>query len=286
MSEVASLPKSVVVFYHDTQITRYAQLATGSIIIFDHLITFDEEVTLVWSSAWSITKVLFLTTRYYVLTAMIFDNYAFFVPTLTDSVGHQFLRWQGWTGLFVGMMTQGTLQIRIYAIHLLDKKILALMLVCFTASSATSAWVLGRALSSFTASAIPVSEGLFCVATTWSPHFYTFWIPTLCFESLLCFLALLRGLRMLKFAGFSFYQNRQELMGVLIRDSVLYFLTVGATYFICIIFLALAAPAFWELPVGFSVAFPSILANRMVLNIRRANAKTALFPDIGSLPAS
>ncbi|KDR66284.1 hypothetical protein GALMADRAFT_1161836 [Galerina marginata CBS 339.88] len=43
MSDLAS-SNFLLSFYHATQITRYCQLAAGSIIIFDHMITFDDEV--------------------------------------------------------------------------------------------------------------------------------------------------------------------------------------------------------------------------------------------------
>ncbi|KAF4616659.1 hypothetical protein D9613_008345 [Agrocybe pediades] len=44
----------------DIQVTRYAQLASSSIIVFDHLITLDEEINLIWKSSWSMGKILFL----------------------------------------------------------------------------------------------------------------------------------------------------------------------------------------------------------------------------------
>ncbi|KAG2003050.1 hypothetical protein CC2G_003683 [Coprinopsis cinerea AmutBmut pab1-1] len=55
--------------------TRYAQLASSSIIIYDHLVTFDSEVELIWKANWSKGKVLFILNRYYSLASVIFNNY-------------------------------------------------------------------------------------------------------------------------------------------------------------------------------------------------------------------
>jgi hypothetical protein len=80
-----------------------------------------------------------------------------------------------------------------------------------------------------TATAIYIPGGLFCVPSGVSTHFYTFWIPMLAFESLLCTLALIRGFQTYRAKGSLFHSSRQ-LVGILIRDSVLYFL-VCVLYF-------------------------------------------------------
>ncbi|KDR66282.1 hypothetical protein GALMADRAFT_217138 [Galerina marginata CBS 339.88] len=96
MSDPSSLLNAQLELFRDIQITRYSQsehnivVAAGSIIVFDHLLTFDDEVNLIWVGPWSLAKALFLTvsmilfsvlakftlpiifqSRYYVLAAMI-----------------------------------------------------------------------------------------------------------------------------------------------------------------------------------------------------------------------
>ncbi|KAJ8701312.1 hypothetical protein PTI98_000114 [Pleurotus ostreatus] len=83
------VPSSLDVYFaavRDIQTTRYAQLASSSIIIFDHLATFSDEVELIWSSSWSIGKVLFIINRYYGLASVIMNNYGLFSPHLTDTL--------------------------------------------------------------------------------------------------------------------------------------------------------------------------------------------------------
>ncbi|KAL1941653.1 hypothetical protein VTO73DRAFT_7092 [Trametes versicolor] len=55
--------------------TRYAELASTVIILFDHLITLDQEINLIWRAHWGLGKVLFLINRYYALVIVIFNNY-------------------------------------------------------------------------------------------------------------------------------------------------------------------------------------------------------------------
>jgi len=251
----------------DIQVTRYAQLTSGCIIIFDHLLTLNEEVDLIWKSAWSLGKVLFLLNRYYPLAASIFNNYALFAHTLTDTFCLRFFRWQGWTGLISCLLAEGILQIRLYALYSLDKKILALMLTSFVLCSASSAYVMGTVLSSITASAFPVPGGKFCVPQGVPTHFYAFWIPMLSFETLLCILAVVRAVQMYQPSRSLFHSGRQ-LVAVLVRDSLMYFLVIFATYLTCLLVWTLARVSLLGVPIGFSVAMSCVLANRVVLNVR------------------
>ncbi|KDR66289.1 hypothetical protein GALMADRAFT_1161980 [Galerina marginata CBS 339.88] len=300
MSDFAFVPDSLLEFYEDAKITQYSHLAAGCIIAFDHLITLDVEVNFIWMGTWSLSKVLFLMNRYYILAAMIFNSYVLFVRThnnllyvlppaipwayyhcniifLFFTSCHIFFQWQGLTALLVTTMTQGILQIRIYAIYLQNKRILAAMLGCSIASLVTSTWIMGRELSAFTAQAVSVPGGKQCVPKSLMPHFYRFWIPTLCFESFLCSLALIRGLQMFKSIGsLTLYQNGRRLVEILLRDSILYFLAIGATYFTCLVFWLLGPIGFLEIPVGFAMAFPCVLANRMLLNIRSISREVVI----------
>jgi hypothetical protein len=77
------------------------------------------------------------------------------------------LRWQGWTGLATCMVAEGALslaitlikllpvstvilQLRLYALYFLDKKVLFFMVVSFLATSACAAAIMGNVLSNFT----------------------------------------------------------------------------------------------------------------------------------------
>jgi len=162
------------------------------------------------------------------------------------------------------------LQMRLYALFSLDKRVLALMLTCFIISTSTSAYVLHSVLSKFTASAIRLpTGGMFCVPSRVSPNFYLFWIPILAFETLLCVLALFRGFQTLRSGGSLFISGR-HLVITLIRDSILYFFVIGATYLCSLLVWMLAPVTLLEVPIGFTLAMSCVLANRVVLNVRKA----------------
>ncbi|KAJ6571410.1 hypothetical protein B0H19DRAFT_660634 [Mycena capillaripes] len=265
-----ALANAIFTGLYDIQATRYAQLASSAIIIFDHIITLDEEVELIWKSSWSTGKTLFVINRYYTLASVIINNYALFSPSLTDSVSLQFFRWQGWTGLIACMIAEVILQMRLYALYFLNKKVLALMVVTFMISSASSAVIMGKVLHGITALAHPIPGTTFCVPVGVPGYFFAFWIPIIGFESLLCGLALYRGFQTFRAEG-TLFQSGRHLVAILIRDSVLYFLVMFATYFTNMLVWVSAPTNLLEVPIAFSIALSCCLGNRMILNVREVN---------------
>jgi len=256
---------------HDIQAIRYSQLASGTIILFDHLVTLDDEVEFIWRRPWSLGKGLFILNRYYSLISVIVNTYGLFSPHLSHSFCLNFFRWQGWTGLIAGMIAEVILQMRLYALYSLNKKVLALMGSCFIIATAASAAVMGTVLSNLTATAVPLTPNLiFCVPFNISHHFFAFWIPMLAFETLLCGLALYKGYETFR-SSTSPYRSGQRLVNILIRDSVLYFLIMFATYLTNLLVWITASQNLLEVPIGFSVALSCVMGNRVILNVRGVN---------------
>lgn len=47
-----------------SQATNYLYVTSAALFMWDHIVTFQDEVELVWSSHWGAGKVLFLVVRY------------------------------------------------------------------------------------------------------------------------------------------------------------------------------------------------------------------------------
>ncbi|KAF8580632.1 hypothetical protein K439DRAFT_289992 [Ramaria rubella] len=91
------------------------------------------------------------------------------------------------------------------------------------------------------------------------------WIPPLMFEAFLCFLML--------YKAWTLYHGdlNDPLLRLIIRDSVLYFLTMFAVLLANCLFWALSSHVPFSLPdvaVNWSVAVPCALGSRLLLNIR------------------
>ncbi|EPQ50400.1 hypothetical protein GLOTRDRAFT_133953 [Gloeophyllum trabeum ATCC 11539] len=267
-------------FVRDIQSTRYAELASSTIVIYDHLITLDQEIDLTWKASWTPGKVLFLTNRYYVLASVIFNNYVLFTTHLSDSV-HSYnfrpslaanscvtwFRWQGTTGLLVSMIAEIILQLRLYALYHLNRRVLVLMCGAFLVSAGTAAVIMGMVLARISAHSGLIPGLPFCIPVNVPSWFYTFWIPTLGFESLLCALALFRAFKDFR-SRTSLFQSGRHIVKILIRDSVIYYLIMFATYFTNLVIFLTGNVGVLESGIGFAVTMSCVMGSRLCLNIR------------------
>ncbi|KAF8198515.1 hypothetical protein BJ912DRAFT_1020456 [Pholiota molesta] len=206
--------KAFVQGLHDIQVTRYTQLASSVIIIFDHKKHMD-------------------------------------VGQDSIFAGIGFFRWQGWTGLIGCLLAEALAE-------LTGKRLFDLPLT------------LPISTDMLIAVAILIPDGLFCVPNNVTSHFYAFWIPMLAFEFLLCLLALIRGFQTYRSNG-SLFRSGRRLVGILVRDSLMYFVVICATYLTCLLIWITASVNFLGVPIGFALAMSCVLANRVVLNVRAVN---------------
>ncbi|KAI0746692.1 hypothetical protein C8Q80DRAFT_1104999 [Daedaleopsis nitida] len=252
---------------------RYAELASTMIILFDHLLTLDQEVRLIWSAQWSLGKILFLINRYYALCVVVYlyvNRHSIVMgPTLTECSCLHWFRWQGWTGIITFVIAELILQLRLYALYFRSKRVLAVTNIVCLAAAIGSSYVMGHALSLIVAFAIqlPNTGSTVCVPIGLPDGFYQFWIPMLISECVLCGLALYRGFRSYRPTE-NLLQSGRRIIETLVRDSVWYFVVIFATYLTNAIIFLTRGGAEVEIPIGFAVALSTVMSSRLCLNVR------------------
>ncbi|KDR69431.1 hypothetical protein GALMADRAFT_145477 [Galerina marginata CBS 339.88] len=307
MSASISAPLVSIADLNGIQIVLCTRLASAAVIIYDHFVTFDREVAAIWPRRWSLAKILFLTNRYFALTVAIFIIYSTHSYSTSErssdihqghlltylpetmyvwkifgfillhipidrnefNLGLLLIQYEGWVGLFSFMLTQGILQLRLYALYSMDKKILGFTLAFHLVCLITSAWIMEVAAAAI--ATIQTSVGLFCISHNYPTYFYSFWIPLLLSEILLCTLAVVRGIRESSNANGSILQRGRRLVDILIRDSVIYFIGVGVVYLICMVVWINETGIYLQAPITFPIVISSTLGSRLILNIREAD---------------
>ncbi|KAJ3903694.1 hypothetical protein F5879DRAFT_137235 [Lentinula edodes] len=263
----------------DGYVTRYANMAGSALLLFDYLLTLDDEIEFIWQKSWSIGKGLFIISRYYsLIITVVVNNYVLF-GHLSASVSIHYSYWQGWSGLFTCMIVEMILQMRLYALYFLDKRILLLMVVSFIVSSASTALVLGLMYSGGISTQI---ETPFCL-TELPDYSYAVWIPRLAFDTFLCILALIRGFQLAKEESDDFESSTlpsgKHLMKVLIRDCIGSYLIMFAVYLTFLTIWAKNGNLF-ETCFNISVGFESIVGTRTILRIRKVTNNGG--PDVSA----
>ncbi|GAW02927.1 hypothetical protein LENED_004607 [Lentinula edodes] len=283
----------------DVYASRYASLAASVIIVYDHLITLDNEFDLIWVGELRSRRFparLMLRRKAHGQSEKVYSllivtiRWPLSLPTTTLSLEQLSLIQGEFSTISVDWISSSScrankfmihfalaavfaetiLQMRLYALYFLNKRILYLMVGSFILTSASAATIMSIAINQFQAET-HLLPGLPCVALHVPSYFYSFWIPILAFETLLCILALIRGFRAHTESGYPVRSDSgKRLVSLLIRDSVCYYVVMFATYLTCLLVWVVNIDLL-EVPIGFSIAFSCVLGNRVIFNVRKVN---------------
>ncbi|KAG0700051.1 hypothetical protein DFH29DRAFT_933839 [Suillus ampliporus] len=150
------------------------------------------------------------------------------------------------------------LQLRAWAIYSRSRRVLSWMIALSVIEVAAMALLIGVTLARVERFPV-VSTPVGCIFEGLAPLSAIFWTPALVIEPIICILVLKKLLLD--------RQERSELAMFLARDSLLYFLVIFVELVASTIVWA-RFPDYIDLFMPWSVALPSLLCNRLLLNMR------------------
>ncbi|KAF8526380.1 hypothetical protein JB92DRAFT_2872688 [Gautieria morchelliformis] len=219
--------------------------AALAFLLYDHVLTFDTEIRLVWNyPGHRFGKGLFLFNRYFGPFTLILNISMYTWPSVSLKVESVAI-----------LSVQCILMTRIYAVYVRNRRsLLVLFGMMYVAES------VGVLAIPDIAGPPGISTG--CYVGPQPPLYFLTWIPPLICESILCLLML--------YKAWTKYKNNcdSSLLRLIIRDSVLYFLTVFAIFLINCLVWALASQNYLQVALWWSVALPCSLGSRLMLNMR------------------
>ncbi|KAF9549177.1 hypothetical protein CPC08DRAFT_715511 [Agrocybe pediades] len=252
----------------ELQLVRYTRLVATTVIFYDHLLTFGNEIELIWKWGWSLPQCLVLAIRYYALGVAVVGNYGIFGFDWDKPSCATYVRWETISSLLFSTLVQGFLMIRVYALYLHSKRVLLPMLAGFVISTAAAGYIAFENSFDQTSSVTTVFNVQFCTSTQLSNHAYAIWIVLLFFEGALCCMVLYNGYKNLSLR----YRPRhwgQSLLDVIVRDSALMFILMGATYVACLI-VSIKHNSLIVIPAAFVIMMSDVLCTRILLHTREA----------------
>ncbi|KIJ62707.1 hypothetical protein HYDPIDRAFT_41837 [Hydnomerulius pinastri MD-312] len=301
MSEQALGNTEYVSFARTAQITRMCQLAPFVVMAYDHMITFDEEVSgstkvLSQKRSWSPTKVLYLILRYGG------NLYA-----LQNAAGAQFVHdlhpplnliCCGLTPVFLqpAFLTEtssklyvinkymrnlakllGVYMMHIYALYDKSKKVLLFLGIAYIVEIAVMSTILifSNVAGGVTNEPFP---GINICTNSLVADGFSFWVAPLTYESLLCCFAIWIGFKRSQVDTPPGLVFGTRLVDVVVKGNVLYFACVVLTMIVNTVMWSIPSlsPQWMEVPEGFAEAIGVIAGCRLVLHVRGVASPTSL----------
>jgi len=264
LQQELQLFEELLLLLQDVLSTHYANVAAVMILIYDHIITFPDEVELVWKGRWNLGKVLFIWNRYYYLAFLLAAQSI----DLNNTASNEFcLRWgqiHPWLAIASSATVEFILSFRVWALYgkarwmtvFLGLLFLAEMssLIAITAVTLTNVGVLARPG--------PFLAG--CLATGVPSFFWTIFIPPTVSSCILFGLTLARTIKTVWDMGF----GHAPLVSLFLRDGTTYFAFIFMTLLINTLMFVLARPTLSPLALSFCYSIPCVMSSRLLLNVR------------------
>jgi len=254
---------------------NYTDIAAVALLVYDFFLTVDREAKYFWPPRKGWITFLFFINRYMVFLALTIDAYA----QVSTNVTYSFCKfaigvWLLVTDILQLMVTDIILWVRVCALYGNTKKIRILLFSLLTLCTITSIFVLGVVGARSRGTDHPTSDLQHCAVQSQYHFLWAFWIPVLCYESVMFSLVAYRT--------YIYLQNRRtyvsQILDVLLRDSLIYFATILVLFVLNSVLFSLPDPSTAGLVTCPTLVLLSIMGNRMLLNLREEDAKSLVGP--------
>ncbi|KLO19620.1 hypothetical protein SCHPADRAFT_935121 [Schizopora paradoxa] len=258
----------------DARTVDRSGVAATACLAYDILISFDQEVEYIWKSSWSFPKFLYLFSRYFTLIVQLVDTSE---STSFSVTNNSWTYFEAAAGQLVIMGVEISLMMRVYALYKRDKRILTLLLALYFSEILSSSLILGLGLKKIVSIAplrgllppdFPLSG---CFPLNVPGFFFSYWIPTLIFESVLFVLMVINFLRFTMI-----HKTRVPLLTLFVRDGTLFYAVIFvtlATLLTQVLLYELVNSALAQVAISWQLTVLSIAGSRLILNLRANSAK-------------
>ncbi|KAF9555883.1 hypothetical protein CPC08DRAFT_752810 [Agrocybe pediades] len=150
----------------------------------------------------------------------------------SDQFSLVFSRWEMCAIMLFGVLAQGILQTRVYALYGRSKKVLTVMLTLYMINNAIVCWSVVTNTIQGHSMAIGIEAGNVCTFPPFPANrAFSLFLPPIAFESGLCIMVLYKAYQTFRTSPGK--NKTLKLMEVLMRDSALYLLMLSMIYTAC-----------------------------------------------------
>ncbi|KAF8498013.1 hypothetical protein JB92DRAFT_2985625 [Gautieria morchelliformis] len=257
--------QELLLIVSDARVSEYAILSSTALLYYDYVLTFSEEVDLVWRRRLNWGKVLFLLMRYFPLFAQTFNTAVYLNNTADHNVRfcRGASRFQFSSSSFILWLVELVLAVRVWILYGRSHAVLLGLGAVYAVCIATTTFILGKVFNR------PIFQrpGPF-LAGCYGPlpsYFFAIDIPPLITTLLLLTLTVYRTIQTMRCIG---SLKLPPLMSLLLRDGILYFAAVGAVLTVNLLLFRAARVTLTSVATGFFIVIPSLSGTRLFLNVR------------------
>ncbi|KAJ7347106.1 hypothetical protein DFH08DRAFT_961480 [Mycena albidolilacea] len=237
------------------QSIRFSAIGSATVLFYDHLITFDDEIEFIWRKDWSILKGVFIFHRYLGLTCLIIGLCGVF-----------WIQWEMWGYSTVVVTAELVLLLWIFVIYNRNRVILLVLAVSFMAQLISVVAILAQSFSQIKISANLLPGLEFCFLINEPQFFYWYWLPILVYNTIILGLFVYKG----RHAFLRSKNAHVNLLNDVYRKSFINFFAIFIAYLLCCVLWLTGDFSLGQIPIGFALSFSITNSTRLLINIRHA----------------
>ncbi|KAG8766812.1 hypothetical protein FRC12_006634 [Ceratobasidium sp. 428] len=262
--------------WKDTSSSIYCEIASLVFLLYDHVITIDQEVERIWKAPWSLPKVLFLFNRYTGPISLLV-NTTIFTSEAPYDVCRRWIHFEGAAGITAMASVEMIMIFRLYALYRRSKTMLALLILGFLGNIGAMSVLMQLGLERITIFQRPGHWYKGCHPVGLPNFFWAYYVSPLIFETILLALTLYKTLGHIRAKV-----THTPVIKLFFRDGVAYFAVIFCTLLSNALIWMLAPPGLLESGIGLAIAMPTVMGSRLLLNLRGLSTPT---PDASELTA-
>ncbi|THU83153.1 hypothetical protein K435DRAFT_766027 [Dendrothele bispora CBS 962.96] len=250
------MPESLVTAQLRFNAALYFQLGAFVMVLYDHILTFAEEVSCIWGQKLNGATLLFFINRYITPIEFIIVLVAFHQANWPAEVCDRFVAFEGGATIALVTIAELVMILRVYALYGRPKFLLFVLLSLLVGQVVISSIGI---VAGFAAPFPPPLHG--CVLTGTRALFPALWVAPLVLDSIIFTLTVWRTRRYLSQHVSTAY--------VLMRDGTIYFFLIFMANASNVIIYYSAADDLKAFGASFSQLITSVMISRLILNLRR-----------------
>jgi len=245
-------------------LTKYVGLAGFTVLVWDHLITFADEVEYVWKGKKGIAVYLFFLNRYFIPLSFVVNLWAYFRTTWSLESCRHFVRYGGSMTMIGISIVDLMMFMRIRALYARMLSIQALVLTIFLTFFGINAYLLTYGVpvhhpafplvDSCTMIFDPKVTRAFASSTAWLPLIYDTVVVSLTVYRTACSVL---------------SKNTSEMLRVLLREGLLYYSVICTISLILTVMLLHADQSVRNITVQLHLLLTVAMMSRITLHLKR-----------------
>ncbi|KAF7776365.1 hypothetical protein Agabi119p4_4758 [Agaricus bisporus var. burnettii] len=255
---------------HVLSLQNYVQIAGFVFTFYDHVITFDQEIELIWKKRWSKSRTLYFFCRYFGNILVFWHTYVYMFQRPTDKVSLVGMRTNVAMAAVSTWISQYILQSRVLALYQSDY-VSRFLYVAFCVEVIGLLIFTGLSIPKLKVTSQPFPGVYHCTFTEVPSYNFMFWVSVMLFDTILFILAL--GL----IYKWWFQPPLEEtlrlrcscptLVVILLRDNLGHCFSAFALYTITVVVCLTTDASYASIPPSFIYAVTTVMGTRLILNL-------------------